>query len=106
MSTNSNDLRGAPGYWRLALITLVLEFLHFVLVGHWPEMRGSRLGPRPAAARVFMLLELIALFAALAAAIGATSRLFGQAVPPKGKILAIASSALVLLGLFFLIWEY
>jgi hypothetical protein len=94
------------GYWRLALVTLAFEVSHVLLVGSWPEIRGSRLGPRPVNARVFMFLEFLALIATLGASITVISRLVGLAAPPKGKILGIAISALALLGLFFLIWEY
>ncbi len=94
------------GYWRLALLTLAFEASHVLLVGYWPEIKGARLGPRPMNAKVFMLLEFLSLMATLAAAIGGISRLFGLGAPPKGKMFGIAISAVALLGLFFLVWEY
>src|ERR1022692_2784936 len=55
------------GFWRLAVLALVFELAHALLESHWPGIRGSRLGPRPLAAVLFMSAEAIALILAIAA---------------------------------------
>jgi hypothetical protein len=32
------------GFWRVATISFALELLHLILQGHWPAIRGSKLG--------------------------------------------------------------
>jgi hypothetical protein len=93
------------GYWRLASVAFAFEVSHLLLVSHWPEIRGSRLGPRPESAKVFMFMESIAVCVALMAAWGKCSRLLKLPNPRKGMLLGIAASALSLFGLFFWILE-
>jgi hypothetical protein len=93
------------GFWRVAAISFALELLHLILQGHWPAIRGSKLGPRTGAATLFMLLELLAFFIALAAALGTITRM-GRAAPrPMGQIASVALTAMGLLGLFFFAWQ-
>jgi hypothetical protein len=94
------------GYWRLAIVTFTFEVLHLLLLGRWPEIRGSRLGPRPSSAIAFMFLESIVLLMTMAAAIGTVSRQFELKVRPKRKVFSVVFSAVVLLGMFLLVWEY
>jgi hypothetical protein len=61
--------------------------------------------PRTGTATSFMLLEFLALFITLAAALGTITRL-GKAAPrPRGQIAAVALTAMGLLGLFFFAWQ-
>lgn len=93
------------GFWRLAIVSFVLELLHLILESHWPEIRGSRIGPRTPGAEYFMLIEAVALFVALAAAIGSVSRMVRVVPRPTNKVATVALTALCLLGVFFFVWQ-
>ena len=93
------------GFWWLAAVAFVLELLHILLESHWPEIRGSRLGPRPSGAKYFMLTESVVLVVAVAAAIGTVARMFKLASRAKGEISAVILAALGLLGMFFFVWQ-
>jgi hypothetical protein len=92
------------GFWRLAIITFAYELLHAILENYWPEIRGSRLGPRTPAARCFMLFEALVLMATLIAAIDNVIRSLKPKKPNVGKACAVIVSALSALGLFLLVW--
>ena len=93
------------GFWRLAFVAVVFELAHALLESHWPGIRGSRLGPRPLGAVLFMAAEAFVLFLAIAAAIGTVARLLKLPVHPVGKISAVAVTALSLVGIFLLVWQ-
>jgi hypothetical protein len=93
------------GFWRLAVVSFVLDLLHLMLESHWPAIQASRLGPRPTAARYFMLLEAVALFVALAAAIGSVSRMLKGAPRRTGQMAAVVLTAVGLLGVFLFVWQ-
>lgn len=94
------------GFWKLALLTFLLEVAHFLLAGHWPDVRSSHIGPRSAAARYFMGAEAIALIIALGAALGAIEKMFKAAVVPKAQIAAISGVAIALLVVCLYLWLF
>ena len=93
------------GFWRIAAVSLVLEILHLGLESHWPAIQGSRLGPRPVAAKVYMLTEFVVLIAVLAAAIGSITRMFRIARRPTVPMARVVTAALGLLGIFLFVWQ-
>lgn len=93
------------GFWRLATVAFVLELLHLILGSHWPGLQNSLPGPRPPAAKLYMLIEALALGAALSAAIGLVGRM-SQAVPrPNRQIALVALAALGLVGMLLFVWQ-
>jgi hypothetical protein len=93
------------GFWRLAVLSFAFELAHALLQNHWPGIQGSRIGPRPAAARYFMGAEAIALIVALSAAIGMIGRMLRLSVRPTGQMTAVALTAIALLGMFVYVWQ-
>jgi hypothetical protein len=95
------------GFWRLAVVALAFELLHALLEIHWPAIRGSGLGPgpRPPAARFFMLAESVVLIVALSAAIGTVARMLNLEVRPTRQISAVVLAALGLLVIFSIVWQ-
>ena len=93
------------GFWRLAVVALILELAHVLLENHWPGIRGSRLGPRPPQAVLFMFAEAVALGVAVAAAIGTIARMLSLPLHSVGRISAVAVTALALIGVFLLLWQ-
>jgi len=93
------------GFWRLAVVALIFELVHGLLENHWPGIRGSRLGPRPAGAVLFMFAEAVAVGVAVMAAIGTVARLIKLPRHPVGKISAVVVMALSLVGIFLLVWQ-
>lgn len=92
------------GFWRLAAVTFILELLHVILESHWPGIRGSRLGPRPLGAILFMFAEVVALGVAVAAAIGTIEKMFRLPVRPTGQISVIVLAVIGVVAMFFLAW--
>lgn len=92
-------------FWRLAVVALIFELAHGLLESHWPGIRGSRLGPRPSGAVMFMFAEAVAVGVAVMAAIGTVARLIKLHVYPVGKISAVVVTALFLIGVFVLVWQ-
>lgn len=93
------------GFWRLAVGALVFELIHALLESHWPGIRGSRLGPRPQAAVLFMFAEAVVLMLALAAAIGTIAKMLRLPVHPVGQISAVVVMVLCLIAVFLLVWQ-
>jgi hypothetical protein len=93
------------GFWRVASTSFALELLHLILQGHWPAIQGSRLGPRTVAATSFMTMEILALFVAVAAALGTIARMAKPSSRPVGQIVAVVVTATGLLGIFFFAWQ-
>lgn len=93
------------GFWRLAFGALVFELIHALLENHWPGIRGSRLGPRPPAAILFMFAEAVVLMLALAAAIGTIAKTLRLPVHPVRQISAVVVMVLCLIGVFLLVWQ-
>lgn len=89
-------------FWRLAVVAFIFELAHGLLESHWPGIRGSRLGPRPLEAVLFMFAEAVAVGGALAAAIATVARSMKLPVHPVGKISAVVVAALSLIGVFCL----
>jgi hypothetical protein len=93
------------GFWRLTTFSFALDLLHLILESRWPAIQGSRLGPRPASARYFMLTEFVVLSAALAAAIGSVARMAKADDRPLRQMAAVVLAALGLLGVFLFVWQ-
>jgi hypothetical protein len=93
------------GFGRLALATLIFEILHGILESHWLGIQGSRIGPRPRSAVLFMSLEAIVLVVTVTAGISTISRLLKLAVRPVGQMSAIILAVLGLLVLFVFVWQ-
>jgi len=93
------------GFWRVAVVALILELAHGLLENHWPGIRGSQLGPRPLGAILFMFAEAIAVGIAVATAIGTIRKLLMLHVHAVGKISAAVVMALGIVGVFLLVWQ-
>jgi hypothetical protein len=93
------------GFWRLSVGALVFELIHALLESHWPGIRGSRLGPRPQTAVLFMFAEAAVVMLALAAAIGTIAKMLRLPVHPIGQISAVVVMALCLIVVFLLVWQ-
>lgn len=93
------------GFWRLVVVTVVLELLHGILESHWPAIRGSRLGQRSLSALLFMGLEALSLIVTVAAAIGTLSRMLRSSPRPAGQIVLVLATALTLCGMFLFLWQ-
>jgi hypothetical protein len=93
------------GFWRLTRTTLIFELLHAILESHWSGIRGSRLGPRPLSAVLFMSFEAFALIFTTAAAIGLVTRLVKLPTRPSGQIVRVILAVVGLGGIFFWLWQ-
>jgi hypothetical protein len=94
------------GFWRLAVLALIFELAHGALEVHWPGIRGSRLGPRPLAAVLFMFAESLVLMAAIAAAIGTVGKMLRSGVQPMKRIAVVTAMTACLIGICLLVWQY
>jgi hypothetical protein len=92
------------GFWKLALLTFLLEVAQFLLASHWPDVRSSHIGPRSAGAMRFIFAEEVALCIMLGAAIGTVGKMFKATPVPKAQIAAISAVAIALLVVFFYPW--
>jgi hypothetical protein len=101
MSFSLSDL----GFWRFAVLALVFELTHALLDSLWPGIQGSRLGPRPLAAILFMFAEAIALMLAIVAAIGKATKMLRLPVRPVVQMFAVAAMVLCLIGVFLVVWQ-
>lgn len=93
------------GFWRLVAVTFILELLHLILEVHWPAIRVSSLEPRTTAAKTYMVIEFLALIAALAAGIDTISRVAKVTPRPSRKIANILLASLGLLGMIFFVLQ-
>jgi hypothetical protein len=94
------------GFWRIAGLALVFEIAHALLEIHWPEIRGSRLGPRSSSAVLFMFAEAVALMLVVMAAIGTISKTVKIPEHSWGSIFAVAGAVVIEAGFFLLLWQH
>jgi hypothetical protein len=94
------------GFWRMAGVALLFEIAHALLESHWPDIRGSRLGPRPPAAAIFMFVEAFAMLVVVMAAIGTMSRMLKLPEHSAAGVFAVIGTVLVEGGLFFVLWQH
>lgn len=94
------------GFWRFAVVSMILELAHALLMSHWPGIETNRrLGPRPLGAVLFMSAETFALFFAVAAGIGTIEKMLKLPERPIRQLSAVFLMTLLLLGVFCLVWK-
>jgi hypothetical protein len=100
------DSAGRAGFWWVAGLALLFEIAHALLEGYWPGIRGSRLGPRPQSAVIFMFAEAVALMLVFIAAIRSISNTLKIPEHSWSGIFAVAVTVLLEGGFFFLLWQH
>lgn len=94
------------GFWRMAGVALLFEVVHALLESHWPGIRGSRLGPRPLPAVLFMFAEAFSLMLVVMAAIGTISKMLKASEHSWAGVFAVIGTVLAEGGIFFALWQH